>query len=73
MGGPIGKEDSIVGIDKGVGIIQSDLVFSVVLAVSLLMAEELALKGVGMCVVCSNARFELVERMRAWVGVHQQS
>ena len=56
MSGPIGEEDSIVGIDEGVGIIQSDLVFSVVSAVSLLMAEELALKGVGVTSL-ENARW----------------
>ena len=64
VGGSISEEDSIVSIDEGVGVVQSDLVFSVVLAVSMLMAEEPALKGVSMCVVGLGSGFELMECVR---------
>ena len=72
MGGPISKEDSIVIIDKGVGVVQNDLVAGVILAVSTLVGEGLALEGMSMCVVHLGTGFELVECVRTWVGVHQQ-
>ena len=73
VGGSIGEEDSIVGIDKGVMVVQSALVPGMVLTVPMFLAEELTLKGVSMCIVHLNARLELVECMRTSVGVHQQS
>ena len=73
MGGSICKEDSIASVDEGVGVVQSDLVAGVILAVPTLMAEELALKGMSMCVVCAGPGFEFVECVRTWVGVHQWS
>ena len=72
VGGPVGKEDSIVGVDEGIGVVQSDLVCVVVLTVSVFVAEEPALESMGICVVCMGIGFELVECMRMWVGVHQR-
>jgi hypothetical protein len=71
VSGSVGEEDSIASINEGVGVIQSDLVAGVVLAISTLAAEEPALKGMSMCVVCLGTGFELMECVRAWVGVHQ--
>ena len=71
MGSSIGKEDSIVGVDKSLGVIQSDLVPSMVLIVSVLMAEPPVLKGVGVSVVLPGTRDEFVKCVRMWVGVHQ--
>ena len=55
MRGPVRKEDSIAGVDEVCGIVQSDLVVSVVLTVSMFMAEPPVLKGMSVCVVLLSA------------------
>ena len=72
MGSPVGEEDSIVGIDEGVMVIQSVLEFGVVLIVPMLAAEEVALEGMSVCVMCPSTGLKLVACVRTWVGVHQQ-
>ena len=64
VGGPVGEEDSIAGVNEGVGDVQSVLVAGVVLTVPTFTTEELTLEGVSMCVVCTSTGLELMERVR---------
>ena len=73
VGGSIGEEDSVSGIDKGVGAVQGDLVAGVVLTVSVFVAEPPVLEGVSVRVVRPSTRDKLVEGVRTWMGVHQWS
>ena len=71
--GSVSKEDGIVAIDKGGIIVQSDLPVHVVLTDASLSAGSPVCEGVSMGVVFPDTRFEDMECMRMWVGVHQRS
>jgi hypothetical protein len=51
MCGSVGKEDSILGINEGGGVVQSGLPVCMVLAVAALPISCPVCKGVSMCVV----------------------
>ena len=64
VSGSISKEDSVMGINEGVRVVQGDLVPSVVLAVSTFTAEPPVLGGMSVYVVLLGTRDEFVEGMR---------
>ena len=73
MGSSVSKEDTVAIIDKGCEVVQSELPPSVVLAISLLMAEPPVLEGVGVYVVLLGTRDKFEGHMKTWMGVHQWS